>query len=136
MSAPVNIVSGINPAIADGLINEIEAWYAANGVAMQSGNNASGGANDIAHSLGGSTLGDPNDPRNSKNDSNNSLKILSRSEANKAARENGFRGAEDFKHDITFGKGSQFNMHRNTQTGEIILKSIRGNIQIPTGFYY
>jgi len=30
-------VSGINPAIADGLINEIEAWYAANGVVYSKG---------------------------------------------------------------------------------------------------
>lgn len=33
------------------------------------------------------------------------------------------------------GNGSKFNIYRNTKTGELILKSIEGNVQVPTGLF-
>jgi len=62
--------------------------------------------------------------------------IRGNTQANKIAQQHGFRGAEDLKRSIVGRDNiSLFNIHRDTKTGELILKSIRGNIQIPTGLF-
>jgi len=106
-------------------------WFEGQVVYARSG---SGGTTSGA---GMSTPGDPNDPNNNRGgDQSNSLRQMSRNQAEQAARDHGFRGAEDLKQDFTFGRGTEFNMHINTTTREIILVKIRGNIQIPTGLLF
>ena len=63
-------------------------------------------------------------------------KIGSNSAANKAAKEVGYESAEAFKEDFV-GKSniSKFNMKYDPKTREIILESIKGSTQVPTGYY-
>ena len=58
--------------------------------------------------------------------SGNSLKkVKNNKEANKIAKEFGYDGAEDLKKDFVFKDGAKFNIMIDTETGEVVLVSIR-----------
>ena len=57
-------------------------------------------------------------------------------EANKVAKEFGYDGAEQFKEDFVFKDGAKFNMMIDTETGEVVLVSIKdSSIQVHTGLF-
>ena len=94
--------------------------------------NAKSGNNNAAKSIGGSTPANPN-PGNGQKYS--LKKITGKNEANKVAQKNGYKNAEALKDEFAPGNGAKFNICRDTKTGELILQSIKGNVQIPTGLY-
>jgi len=90
---------------------------------------------------GGSSSGNskkPKKPEQKNKKSTNLKKINGNKEANKAAKKAGYKGAkaaEALKADFV-KNGANFNMMKDTKTGEIILQSIKdSSVQIPTGLF-
>jgi hypothetical protein len=67
----------------------------------------------------------------------NSLKkVKNNKEANKVAKKFGYSGAEELKQDFVFKDGAKFNMMIDTESGEIVLVSIKDSrIQVHTGLF-
>ena len=82
--------------------------------------------------LGNSTPANPDPNENKYKDIK---KISSNEEANKIAKNKGYKGAEALKKDFVGDAGAKFNMMKNTKTGEIILQAIVGGAQIATGLF-
>ncbi len=79
------------------------------------------------------------DSSGSKGDSKtgNSLKkVKNNKEANKVAKEFGYEGTEDLKQDFVFKDGAKSNMMNDTETGEVVLVSVKdSSIQVHTGLF-
>ena len=112
----INMIAEFEKAILDIINNQVADWIQEN-----QGDN------------------DSSDNSNGDNDNNhqNLKKIKNNNEANKVARDNGYRNAEELKGDyVPRSEISKFNMMRNTKTGEIILESISdSSIHISTGLF-
>lgn len=72
-----------------------------------------------------------------ESEAGNSLKkVKNNKEANKVAKEFGYEGAEELKQDFVFKDGAKFNMMIDTETGEVVLVSIKdSSIQVHTGLF-
>jgi hypothetical protein len=92
--------------------------------------------------LSGGGTGDPNkgnkkkDKKDNKQSEKYSLKkIKNDKEANKIAKKLGYKGAEALKEDFVPRSGAKFNIKYDSKTHEIVLESIKGGIQVPTGLF-
>ena len=65
-----------------------------------------------------------------------SLNNVSNSEADKLAKQNGYKDAHDLK-EAYVGKSdmSKFNIKVDSKTGQIYLEGLQNGAQIPTGLY-
>ena len=90
----------------------------------------------LAIALGGNAVTDFQKDWESYEDSKSQLKkVGSNSRANEIAKEFGYDSAEDFKEAIVGKKAREFNIKYDPKTNEIILESIKGGIQVPTGYF-
>ncbi|MCH1939864.1 RHS repeat domain-containing protein [Holdemania massiliensis] len=83
------------------------------------------------------SFGEQSKDQKPNNDITSSLKkVKNNKEANKVANEFGYEGAEELKQDYVFKDGAKFNMMIDTETGEIVLVSIKDSkIQVRTGLF-
>ena len=122
-------------AIRNALLNQINAYFAKWFDSIQD-SSYWGGSSGSPYDPD-----DPNNPKSSKgggsNQDNSLKKIDGNKQANEVARNNGYENAEALKADyVSKNNVSQFNIMRNTRTGEIILQKISdSSVQISTGLF-
>ena len=63
------------------------------------------------------------------------VKAKNNKQANEWAKDVGYNGAEELKADFVGKDGSKFNIYTDRSTGEIILKSIKNGVEIPTNLF-